>query len=65
MAKYESVHVSSNEVATVHEAMNVLASMPYRQLIELAGLISADADKIAAALDEYFADDAEQLKAQS
>lgn len=57
MAKMKQVYSNVGDVTTPEDAMNILARMPYRDLLDFAALIRADVDHIATALDDYFAEE--------
>lgn len=45
------VYVGDDETPSVDDVMQLVAKLPYRDLLEFAGLIQADAYHIASALD--------------
>lgn len=50
----ENVYVSQNEIASVDHIMFLIARLPYLDMLDFAGLISGDADKIADAARDWF-----------
>lgn len=49
----EYFSLSGNEIATLDHAMNVLTRMPYLELLEFAGAVGGDADKMADAARQW------------
>lgn len=49
----ERVHLSKDEIASPDDAMFVLARLAYRDLLEFAGNIQGDADKINEAIEDW------------
>lgn len=46
-AKRFRVWVSENEIPTIDDVMCLIGKLPYLDLIDLASILSADADKMA------------------
>lgn len=59
MRKFEYFALGNSEVSTAEIGMRVIASMPYLELVNFAGLIEADVDKIANAAERFFNERAE------
>lgn len=53
---HRAVHVGSDEIATFGDVMQLLARMPYRDILHFAGEVRGDVDLIATALDRHFAE---------
>jgi hypothetical protein len=55
------VDLKSATLFTVDDAMLLIARMPYLALVDLAGLVSGDADKIAEAAQGYLQEGTEDV----
>lgn len=54
------VSVYADDMSTVDDVMQLLSRLPYREMLDFAEIIQADADKIAVALDQIDSKEAEK-----